>query len=210
MERYVLIAVLAYLLGNVQCAIILSKFKYHDDIRNHGSGNAGSTNMLRVFGLKPGLITFAGDFIKGMLAVVMGRLIAGEIGAYVASLFVVLGHDFPVFMHFKGGKGVASTFGIAWMLNPLYAVIVTVYAAIMLFLTRTVAIVSLTGVIVYLILTMLLQSHNTPFVVLVAILFVLITVRHTENIKRIFTGKESKLFDKKVKKGNQKACDQTK
>ena len=210
MERYVLIAVLAYLLGNVQCAIILSKFKYHDDIRNHGSGNAGSTNMLRVFGLKPGLITFAGDFIKGMLAVVMGRFIAGEIGAYVASLFVVLGHDFPVFMHFKGGKGVASTFGIAWMLNPLYAVIVTVYAAIMLFLTRTVAIVSLTGVIVYLILTMLLQSHNTPFVVLVAILFVLITVRHTENIKRIFTGKESKLFDKKVKKGNQKACDQTK
>lgn len=210
MERYVLIAVLAYLLGNVQCAIILSKFKYHDDIRNHGSGNAGSTNMLRVFGLKPGLITFAGDFIKGMLAVVMGRFIAGEIGAYVASLFVVLGHDFPVFMHFKGGKGVASTFGIAWMLNPLYAVIVTVYAAIMLFLTRTVAIVSLTGVIVYLVLTMLLQSHNTPFVVLVAILFVLITVRHTENIKRIFTGKESKLFDKKVKKGNQKACDQTK
>ena len=166
--------------------------------------------MLRVFGLKPGLITFAGDFIKGMLAVVMGRLIAGEIGAYVASLFVVLGHDFPVFMHFKGGKGVASTFGIAWMLNPLYALVVTVYAAIMLFLTRTVAIVSLTGVIVYLLLTMLFQLHNTPFVVLVAVLFVLITVRHTENIKRIFTGKESKLFEKKGKKDNEKACDQTK
>ncbi len=210
MERYVLIAVLAYLLGNVQCAILLSKFKYHDDIRNHGSGNAGSTNMLRVFGLKPGLITFAGDFIKGVLAVVMGRLIAGETGAYVASLFVVLGHDFPVFMHFKGGKGVASTFGIAWMLNPLYAAVVTAYAAIMLYLTRTVAIVSLTGVIVYLILALLFQLHNTPFVVLVAILLVLVTVRHTENIKRIFTGKENKLFEKKGKKDSENACDQAK
>ncbi len=210
MEKYVLIAVLAYLLGNVQCAILLSKFKYHDDIRNHGSGNAGSTNMLRVFGLKPGLITFAGDFIKGMLAVVIGRSIAGELGAYVASLFVVLGHDFPAFMRFKGGKGVASTFGIAWMLNPLYALVVTLYAAVMLYLTRTVAIVSLTGVMVYLILTLVFQLHNMPFVILVAMLFLLITLRHTENIKRILAGKENKLFEKKGNKEKENACNQAK
>ncbi len=108
MERYTIIAIAAYLLGNVQFAIILSKWKYHDDVRKHGSGNAGSTNMLRVFGLKPGLLTFAGDFCKGVLAVLLGRLVAGERGSYVAALFVVLGHDFPVFLQFKGGKGVAS------------------------------------------------------------------------------------------------------
>lgn len=209
MEKYVLIAVLAYLLGNVQFAIILSKFKYHDDIRNHGSGNAGSTNMLRVFGLKPGLITFAGDFLKGMLAVVVGRLIAGEMGAYIASLFVVLGHDFPAFMRFKGGKGVASTFGVAWMLNPLYAAVVTVYAAVMLYITRTVAIVSLTGVLLFLVLTLIFQLYNTPFVILVVVLLLLITIRHTENIKRILAGKENKLFEKK-KKDADTTCDHTK
>ncbi len=200
MEYYVLTAVLAYLLGNVQCAVILSKWKYHDDVRNHGSGNAGSTNMLRVFGLKPGLITFTGDFAKGVLAVLLGRLIAGERGAYIASLFVVLGHDFPVFLHFKGGKGVASTFGIAWALNPLYGALITVYAAGALWLSRTVAIVSMSGITLYMVMTLLFQWQNTELVVLFLLLWALILVRHIENIKRLLSGEESKLFDKKKKK----------
>ena len=104
---YLACAALGYLLGNVQFAVIISRLKYKDDVRNHGSGNAGSTNMLRVFGLSSGLITFLGDLLKGILGVLIGRWIAGEVGGYICALFVVLGHDFPVFLRFKGGKGVA-------------------------------------------------------------------------------------------------------
>lgn len=202
--RYIVIALAAYLLGNVQFAIILSKWKYHDDVRKHGSGNAGSTNMLRVFGLKPGLLTFAGDFSKGVLAVLLGRLVGGELGAYVAALFVVLGHDFPVFLQFKGGKGVASTFGIAWALIPLFGMVLTVYAVLMIFLTRTIAIVSLSGVTLYLILAAIFYWQNTELLILIVLLVALVFIRHTDNIKRIIGGEESKLFErkKKVKSSN--------
>ena len=198
--KYVLTAVLAYLLGNVQFAVILSKWVYHDDVRKHGSGNAGSTNMIRVFGLKPGLITFAGDFLKGVISVLLGRYIAGETGAYIAALFTVLGHDFPAFMQFKGGKGVASTFGVAWALNPVFAAVITAYAAVMLYATRTVSIVSLTGVLLYLILTLIFQPQNTGMILLVAVLLALMYIRHIENIRRILKGQESKLFEKKKDK----------
>ena len=206
MERYTIIAIAAYLLGNVQFAIILSKWKYHDDVRKHGSGNAGSTNMLRVFGLKPGLLTFAGDFCKGVLAVLLGRLVAGERGSYVAALFVVLGHDFPVFLQFKGGKGVASTFGIAWSLIPPFGMVLTVYAVIMIFLTRTIAIVSLSGVTLYLILAAIFYWKNTELLILIVLLVALVFVRHTDNIKRLISGEESKLFERKKK---DKSCNKS-
>lgn len=194
---YLLAAVLGYLLGNLQSAVIISRLKYKDDVRNHGSGNAGSTNMLRVFGLKPGAVTFAGDLVKGILAVLVGRWIAGEIGAYIASVFVVLGHCFPVFLQFRGGKGVASTLGIAWVLNPLFAVIMTAWAVLMVVLTRTISIVSLTGITLYFLLTLIFSWGNTALVVSVGVLWLLIVLRHADNIKRLLKGEESKVFEKK-------------
>lgn len=200
MGSYILSAVLGYLIGNLQSAVIISKFLYKDDVRNHGSGNAGSTNMLRVFGLKSGLVTFIGDLIKGILAVLVGRWIAGETGAYIASVSVVLGHCFPVFLQFRGGKGVASTLGIAWMLNPLFAAVMTAWAAVMVLLTRTISIVSLSGITLYLILVLVFASNNTGFVIAFSLLWLLIVLRHTDNIKRLLKGEESKVFEKKQAK----------
>ncbi len=196
---YLCAAIAGYLLGNVQCAVILSRLKYHDDVRNHGSGNAGSTNMLRVFGLKPGLVTFVGDFLKGVLGVLIGRWIAGETGGYISALFTVLGHDFPAFLGFKGGKGVAASFGIVWVLNPLYGAIITAVAVIAMWAFKTVSIVSLIGVTTYLVLTLCFSWDNTQMVVLIVILWALIVIRHAENIRRICKGEEGKLF------GNKKA-----
>ena len=204
MGSYILAAVLGYLLGNLQSAVIISRLKYKDDVRNHGSGNAGSTNMLRVFGLKSGLVTFVGDLLKGILAVLAGRWIAGETGAYIASFFVVLGHCFPVFLQFRGGKGVASTLGIAWMLNPLFAAIMTAWAGLMIALTRTISISSLTGITLYFLLVAVFSWGNTAFVVTVALLWLLIMLRHTDNIKRLLKGEESKLFEKKRDKKDKK------
>jgi len=202
-----LAAVVAYLIGNLQSAVFLSRWKFHDDIRRHGSGNAGSTNMLRVYGWKPGAITFAGDFLKGVLAVLAGRWIAGENGACVASVFVALGHCFPVFLGFRGGKGVASSLAIAWMLNPLFGAIVSVFAAVMAYLTKTISIVSLSGITLYLLLTLIFRWNDTAMVLAVAALWLIVVLRHTDNIKRLFAGEECKVSAKKKPENDAKSCD---
>ena len=196
-------AAAAYLIGNIQTAVIISRLKYKDDVRNHGSGNAGSTNMLRVFGIKPGLFTFAGDFLKGILAVIVGRLVAGEPGGYVAGLFVVLGHCYPVFLKFRGGKGVASTFAVAWMINPLIAGIVTVFALLVILLTKTMAVMSLAGTTLYLLLTLIFSWSNTYAVVLFSLLWVVVMLRHWENLQRIYHGQEGQLTIGKRSKENE-------
>jgi len=101
-------AAIGYLIGSINFSIIISNIFYKDDIRTHGSGNAGSTNMLRTHGTVPGLLTFAGDLIKTAIAVIIGALIYNLIGAYVAGFFCIIGHVFPLYFKFKGGKGVAT------------------------------------------------------------------------------------------------------
>ena len=128
-------AVVGYFLGCISMGVIVSKAYARIDIRKYGSGNAGTTNMLRVFGMKPGIFTFLGDFLKGIVAVLLGRIIAGEIGGYLCGLCAVIGHDFPALFGFKGGKGVATTLAIAWMLSPLYAAIATVISFAIIYLT---------------------------------------------------------------------------
>ena len=103
------VAAAGYVLGNFQTAILISKRAFHDDVREHGSGNAGTTNMIRVFGMKPGIVTFIGDCAKAIAGVLLGRLIMGTLGGYIAGLFVIVGHCWPVFAGFRGGKGVASS-----------------------------------------------------------------------------------------------------
>lgn len=190
-------AIAGYLIGNIETAVILSKFKYHDDVRQHGSGNVGTTNMLRVFGMKPGIFTFIGDFLKGIAAVLLGRLIAGDIGGYLCGLFAVLGHDFPIFFGFKGGKGVATTLAIAWMLSPLYAAIATVICFAIIFFSQMVSLGSLIGVTLYMGALALSNLHSGSLVCLCILLWALVIGRHIDNIKRIIAGTESKLFKRK-------------
>lgn len=142
--------IVGYLLGNIQTAIIVSRAYYHDDIRNHGSGNAGSTNMVRVYGYGPGAITFAGDFLKAFLGVLIGQLIAGQIGGYIAGLFVVVGHCWPVFDGFRGGKGVASSYSIAIFTFPLGALGAILIGGAILLINKKMSIMSLAAMLLFL------------------------------------------------------------
>jgi glycerol-3-phosphate acyltransferase PlsY len=188
-----LAAAIGYLLGNVQTSILISKFYFHDDVRGHGSGNAGSTNMLRVFGLRPGALTFIGDFSKAIIAVLLGRLVMGVLGGYIAGLFVVIGHCWPVFAGFRGGKGVASTVGIGIMVFPLGGVAAIVVGALLVLFTRRVSLMSLSGVLAFLIMVLIFRLDNLALVILTVLLFVLVYVRHIDNIKRLIKGEEKPL-----------------
>ena len=133
MMQTILIAVLtaaqAYLLGSVDTGILISKFVYHDDVRNHGSGAAGMTNMLRTFGKKAAAMTATGDVLKGVLAVCIGRWlfhmlpadagVSPYLGVYLAAIFAVLGHLYPLYFGFKGGKGVLVAAGAILAIQPV-------------------------------------------------------------------------------------------
>ena len=188
-------ALLGYLCGNVQTAVFISERFYHDDVRDHGSGNAGSTNMVRVFGFKPGAITFVGDFLKAVAAVLLGRLVMGTLGGYIGGLFVVIGHCFPAFAGFRGGKGVASSFAVAWMTFPLGAAVTAVAVAVLLALTKRISICSLSGMVVFLVMTLVFRPSDVALVVLAAVLLVLVYVRHADNIRRLLRGEEKQIIN---------------
>ena len=184
---------IGYLFGNIQTAIIVSRAYYHDDVRNHGSGNAGSTNMVRVFGYGPGAITFAGDFTKAFLGVLLGQLVCGEIGGYIAGFFVVIGHCWPMFAGFRGGKGVASSYSIAIFTFPLGAAIALAVGGIILLLNKKMSIMSLTAMLIFFITTLIFRLNDLPLIILAGLLTMIVFVRHTENIQRLVHGEEQRL-----------------
>lgn len=193
---YALICIVGgYLFGNIQTAIFISQSKYKDDVRSHGSGNAGTTNMIRVYGMKPGLITFAGDFLKGILAVLLGRMLMGTLGGYLSGMFAVLGHCFPVFYGFRGGKGVAASFGIAWISFVPAALITTAVIVLLFLLWKRISVCSLIGMIVYLVSAILLKPEDPMLAVLAFVLLVLVYVRHKENIVRLIHGEEKQILN---------------
>ena len=184
---------IGYLLGNIQTAIIVSRAYYHDDVRNHGSGNAGSTNMVRVYGYGPGAITFAGDFTKAFLGVLLGQLVAGEIGGYIAGFFVVIGHCWPVFDGFRGGKGVASSYSIAIFTFPLGALGAILIGGLILLINKKMSIMSLTAMLLFFAATLVFRLNDLPLVILAGLLTIVVFVRHTDNIQRLIHGEEQRL-----------------
>ena len=184
---------IGYLLGNIQTAIIVSRAYYHDDIRNHGSGNAGSTNMVRVYGYGPGAITFAGDFLKAFLGVLLGQLVAGQVGGYIAGLFVVVGHCWPVFDGFRGGKGVASSYSIAIFTFPLGALGAILIGGAILLINKKMSIMSLAAMLLFFVATLIFRLSNLPMVILAALLTIVVFIRHAENIQRLIHGEEQRL-----------------
>jgi len=185
--------VIGYLLGNIQTAIIVSRAYYHDDVRNHGSGNAGSTNMVRVYGYGPGAITFAGDSLKALLGVLAGQLLCGQVGGYIAGLFVVVGHCWPVFDGFRGGKGVASSYSIAIFTFPLGALGAILIGGVILLISKKMSIMSLAAMLIFFLAALLFQLANLPLVILAGLLTIVVFVRHTENIQRLIHGEEQRL-----------------
>ena len=118
--KLLLTLVIGYLLGSISTGVILSRVFGHKDIRNQGSGNSGTTNMLRVMGKKFALLTFAGDLLKGIIAVLIGKALLGtQAGEIVGAFGAILGHNFPLYFGFKGGKGIATSFGCLLIVFPL-------------------------------------------------------------------------------------------
>lgn len=193
--NYVIVSVIAYFLGNFATSYIVSMRYAKIDIRKHGSGNAGATNVLRVLGAKAAAITFLGDILKGVIAVIIGRYIAGSNGAILAALFVVVGHNWPVLLKFKGGKGIATTIGAMLAINPLLVVIIFCIGIIVLVTTKYVSLASILGMALYPIF-MIGFKEPTQYIIFSFIISALAIYRHRENIKRLLNGTESKLGHK--------------
>lgn len=202
--KYLFIAVLCYFLGNISTGLLVGKLFAHTDIRQHGSGNAGTTNVMRTLGWIPSLLTLAGDTVKAMLAVVIGRAIAGQMGWIVGAVAVLLGHNWPVLFGFKGGKGMACSLGIILATEPLIALIVFVVQVIVLVVTRYMSVASLTTSVLYPVLVACLHPQDTAYVVFSIVAAVLAIFCHRSNISRLIHHCENRLDFSKIKKFNQK------
>lgn len=191
--------VAGYLLGSINLSIILSSKYYKDDIRRHGSGNAGMTNVMRTYGKKMAVITFAGDFLKAVIASLIGRLLLGYYGAIIAGFFCFVGHIFPCYYRFKGGKGVVTACAMIIMTDPIVALILFVLFVIIVALTKYISAGSVICMLIYPILLYNIYSGFTGFPVLIAFAMgLLCAFAHRENLKRIFKGEENR-FTFKVK-----------
>ena len=191
----------AYLLGSLNSAIIVSRVLYRDDIRKHGSGNAGLTNTLRTYGKNAALLTLFGDILKTVLAVVVGgvlfgfgyiRAISTSEMCYVAGLFAVFGHVFPIYYKFKGGKGVLAASTMALILSPFLLLILFAIFAAIVAISKYVSLGSVIAVMTYPIL--LDRIEGTSICTVIAFLIAaLVVYNHRENIKRLYEGKENRI-----------------
>ena len=195
----------AYLLGSVSSAIILSKLMYGEDIRTMGSGNAGMTNMMRNYGIGPAALTLLGDMLKTLLGMLIGTLLIGVNGAYIAGLFCVLGHVFPAFYKFKGGKGVAATVMIVLYLDITAFLIVLAVFVLIVWATKYLSL----GSVMLALISPLVLYRNDPVIedrpIRLFVTFIIagiVVYLHRANIKRIMNGTESKFKFKKTAKSD--------
>lgn len=211
MVAYIIVGLVAYLIGSISFSVIISKKVAGFDIREKGSGNAGATNMLRSIGKKAAALTLLGDALKGVTAILFA-VIVGVIAkntdkallVQIAGIAVVIGHTFPIFFEFKGGKGVATSLGVLLMTNWKIGLICLIFALVLMILSKMVSMGSVGAAILFPVLVLVL-SKNTNFIVsdgsgyfaYSVILAVIVAFNHRSNIKRILNGTENKLSFKK-------------
>lgn len=200
------VALVSYLLGSVSFAVIVSRIGAKDDVRNHGSGNAGMTNILRSYGKKMAAFTAIGDFGKGVIAVALGRIIFSLAGiqgidaGYIAGLFVILGHLYPLFFGFKGGKGVLTSLGAAVIVSPIPFLVIAGIAIPTVFAVKIVSLISIIGFALYPVVVVAVDLLlNKPL--WGELLFSLIVSslgiwKHRSNIQRLRAGTEYKFGQK--------------
>lgn len=184
---------LAYFIGSFSSAFFIGKAFMKIDIRKHGSGNAGTTNAIRIMGKKLGIVTFILDVFKGILAVLICRAILGYNGGYLGGIFAVIGHNWPVLIGFKGGKGVATSLGVILILHWPTAIICVLLGMTVSLITRFVSL----GSIFFLCLTPIVNAiisreFNKGFFVTTLCLALLAIYRHKANFQRIASGTENK------------------
>lgn len=187
--KEIIIAVIAYALGNISPASIIAKAN-HVDIRNEGSGNPGTTNVIRVLGVKAGVKTLLLDMLKAFIAVKIGFTMMGSIGGMIGFAFVLLGHCFPILYKFKGGKGVAAALGAALALTWPAAMVSFIVAVIVLLISKKMSLGSLVAAIVFPPLCLFYTPEYFIFSIFIALFLI---IRHIPNIRRLKNGEENSL-----------------
>lgn len=187
------LAIGGYLIGSLSPAVFISRNMGGFDIRKRGSGNAGTTNMLREMGWLPGVLTFVCDLAKGYVPTLIALKLSGYTAAYVTGGFVLLGHAFPIFLHFKGGKCVATSAAVLMAIFPLPTLIATLLVIALMFLTRLVSLGTILGFTAFTVSTYFLPVPH-PFVPYFATLVTaFVILRHWQNIIRLLHGEEKRL-----------------
>ena len=208
MALYIVMAIIAYAIGSVNFSVIFSKKFAGFDVRQKGSGNAGTTNMLRSVGKKAAALTLICDILKGvvsiLIALLLGSIFKAENTALlvqIAAIAVVIGHTFPIFFGFKGGKGVATSLGILLMINWQIGLICLVFALLIMILTRMVSAGSVLAAILFPVLTLFIGKEYfiVPgnYLIFSIIMALIVMFNHRSNIKRILNGTENKISLKK-------------
>ena len=198
---YIIIAVVAYLLGNISTSYIVAKRIAGVDIRTQGSGNAGSTNVLRTLGKRAGAMTFLGDVLKGVMAVLISEFAARLVGidtllaGYLAVICVVAGHNWPAVLGFRGGKGVATSLGAMLAVNPVITLMCLAVFILVVAITKYVSLGSVVGIGCSPIFMIMVK--NKAGLIVALFLTASLIYNHRANIKRLLNGTERKIGQKK-------------
>ena len=205
MATYIIVGIVAYLIGSISFSVLISKKMAGFDVREKGSGNAGATNMLRAVGKKAAVLTLLCDALKGVVAILFAILVGvisknsdKSLLVQIAGILVVVGHTFPVFFGFKGGKGVATSLGVLLITNWKIGLICLVFALVLIVLTRMVSMGSMGAAILFPVLTIFINTNYTvsdgsKYFVYSVILALIVAFNHRSNIKRILNGTENKI-----------------
>jgi acyl phosphate:glycerol-3-phosphate acyltransferase len=192
MTRYILCAVIGYLIGNISPSYLLGRGIKNIDIREHGSGNAGATNTFRVLGSKMGLLVFLCDVLKGVVSVFIGRWIGGEYGGIISAVSAISGHNWPIVLGFKGGKGIAASLGTLFILAPDIALIMFAIGVVIILTTKYVSLASIITTIL-LPICIWIRGYSRAYIVYGVIIAAMALYRHKSNISRLISGKENKI-----------------
>lgn len=192
MSKFLLPAILSYLVGSIPFSFLTAKYFGGIDIRNYGSGNTGATNVFRTLGKKSGAVAFSGDFLKGFISVILIKVFIGMDVAVICAVFAVIGHCYPIFLGFKGGKGVATTAGTIFALYPLIGFILFTTGILIIIISRIVSLASILAALMFPIISLLFNTHEY-FIIYSIALSLLVIYRHKSNISRLIAGRESKI-----------------
>ena len=201
MVAYIVVAILSYLIGSINFSIIISKKVAGFDVREKGSGNAGTTNMLRTVGKKAALITLVCDILKGVISILLALLIGkiakeanNSILVQIAGILVIIGHTFPIFFKFKGGKGVATAVGVLLTTNWQIGLICLIFGLVLIALTRMVSLGSITAAILFPILVLFIKTNyivEGNYFIYSLIIAVMVVFTHRETVRRLLRGAEN-------------------
>jgi glycerol-3-phosphate acyltransferase PlsY len=205
--KIILSAVIGYLLGCIPTGVLVARIYGVRDIRKLGSGNSGTTNVLRNLGWLPSVLTLVGDCLKGYVACLIGKQLGGDAGMLTGGICAILGHDFPVFMHFRGGKGIATSLGLIIAINPWLALALLAVQIVAVGLTRYMSVASLITTVAFPILVIFTERgrENFPlFLGAACIASALSLFGHRSNIQRLVKGEENRLDFAKIGKISEK------